>query len=450
MDFRIEKVSSIERRLDFTVPGDTVNSELNKAFGNLQRRVRLKGFRPGKVPRRVVEQRFGSSVRDEVAAGLINDSFRKATAEMEIFGRPTVTSQGKLNRGEDFIFSIAVEVRPELELNPYTGVSVRYPVRKVTDEQVDREVSRRLQSQASLAEVDGRGVESGDFVLAAVSIADGEETVHEHPGTMINMGSEAYYSGIESLLEGAEKGAEVSGEVTFDEDAQLAELAGRTLQVKATVESIQAMTTPELSDELAEQLGFEGGAEGMRAAIRAQLEESANNAARNQARANLLQVLIDANDFEAPKGLIDQQLNALLEEMKIQRAYRGEDPAKIQFTDAQLQDYRNRARFAAKASLILDHVSDAETIAVDDEELEAKYQEIADARGQAVEAIKGYFIKEGAVEELRARLLEEKTLDWLLEHAELEEVDPDAPDNDEAPVTDDDAAQAAAPEGGEE
>jgi trigger factor len=189
---------------------------------------------------------------------------------------------------------------------------------------------------------------------------------------------------------------------------------------------------------MAAQLGFEGGADGMRAAVQLQIQEAGDAQARNQARANLLNVLIDGNEFSAPAGLIDQQLKALLEEIRIQRAYRGENPRDIQFSDSELADYRTRATFAAKASLILDHVAKAESIGVEDGDLEAKYQEIADARGQRVEAIKGYFVKENAVEDLRERLLEEKTLDWLLERATL--VDPKPAD--EAPA---EAAAEAAP-----
>ncbi|MCB9795707.1 MAG: trigger factor, partial [Alphaproteobacteria bacterium] len=397
MSVQVEQVSSTQRKMTITVPASEVSSELDRAFRNLARTVRLKGFRRGHVPRHVVEQRFGRSVRDEVASNLMNKGFQDATTGLEFFGRPTVSDRGDVNRGQDFTFAITVEVRPELTLGSYTGVTVEYPVRKVTDEQVQVDIDRALQSQASLAEVEGRAIEAGDFVLASLKASEGDEVVHEHPGTMINTGEEPYYSGVEALLIGAESGAEVTGEVSFAEDAQVPEVAGRTLQVTAKIESIQAMTTPELSDEIAEQLGYEGGAEGMRFALRSKLEQAANDAGRNQARANLLRVLIDANEFDVPGALVDQQLEALLEEIRIQRAYRGEDPRKVQFSDAQMADYRSRARFAAKASLILEHVSKAETIEVTDDEIEAKYQEIADARGQEVAAIRGYFQKEDAV-----------------------------------------------------
>lgn len=431
MDFQIEKTSSIERRLTFTVPSGEVTAELEKGFRNLQGKVKLNGFRKGKVPRSVLEQRFGAGLREEVSSNLINRHFREATDSMELFGRPLVKERGELKSGQDFTFTIAVEVRPELELGPYTGVKVDYPVVSVPDARVEADVKARLQGQASLSEVTGRPAQPGDFLLTEIKVSDGDTVVHQHPGTMINTAQELYYTGIEAHLMGSEIGVEKTGEVRFSENAKVTELAGKTLTVTSNVQSIQSMQVPELTDELAQTLGHAGGADEMRASIRARLEESAKAAARNQGRANLLQELIKANEFDAPAGLIDQQLQALLEEVRIQRAYRGEDPRKIQFTDAQMADYRSRARFAAKASLILDHVAKAENLSISDDEIEAKYQEIADARGQQVEAIKGYFVKEDAVDELRKRLLEEKTLDWLLDRAELNEIG-GANDNDDA------------------
>lgn len=419
MSYQVEQVSPIQKKLLFTVPAQKVTSELDQAFKSLARNVRLPGFRPGKAPRRVLEQRYGKSIQQEVASNLINKSFQEHASSVEFFGQPTV-DKGVLARGQDFEFSILLEVRPELTLGDYKGVTVHYPSSTVEDAVVEQNITARLEAQKALAEVDRKKVEAGDHVLVELSVTIDGETAHEHPGTMINTGGDAYYKGLDEQLVGLTKGrAKTLKGVTFADDARLEDLAGKTGDVKAKVTSIQAYSTPELTDDLAGELGYEGGALGMREAIRMQLQGRIDENAKNQARANLLQTLIDSNTFDAPAGLVDQQLQALLQEIKVQRAYRGEDPKRIQFTDQEMADYRGRATFAAKASLILEHVSTAESIGVTDEDLEAKYEEIATLRGQRVEAIRGYFQKENAVEDLRDRLLEEKTLDWLLERAEF-------------------------------
>jgi trigger factor len=255
--------------------------------------------------------------------------------------------------------------------------------------------------------------------MVELTAKDGEAVVASEPGTMIRTEGDPYYTGIESLVEGQAIGEEKSGKVQFAESARTEAVAGRELDVTIKVQSIQANEIPELTDEVAKEMGYEGGAEGLRQAVRADLVASREEGARNQARANVLQALIDANKFDVPQSMIDDQLKALIEELRLQAAYRGRDPRQVTFSAAQLADLRVRAEFAVKGGLILEFVSKKESLAITDEDLERKFQEMADERGQAVETIKGYFERDNATEELRSRLLEEKTLDFLLEKSKL-------------------------------
>ncbi len=152
MAFQVEQISPIQRKLNFTVPANEVSSELDRAFRDMARKVRLRGFRPGKAPRSVLEARFGRSIKQEVAANLINNSFREAADALEFFGQPNV-EKGDLVRGTDFSFSITVEVRPELELAPYKGVTVDFPVRTVADGVVEANILQRLESQKPISEI---------------------------------------------------------------------------------------------------------------------------------------------------------------------------------------------------------------------------------------------------------------------------------------------------------
>jgi len=271
--------------------------------------------------------------------------------------------------------------------------------------------------------------------MTELVVADGEEELVREPGTMIRTEGELFYTGVEAMLEGMEIGAEKTERIAFAETARAEGVAGRELDVTLKVVSIQASEVPELSEELLEEMGVEGGETGLRESIRAQIAGSREEFSRNQARANLLQALIDANPFEMPANMIEEQLKMLMDELRLQEAYRGRDPRTVSFSEAQIADLRTRAEFAAKAGLILEHVAKVEELGVGDNEIEAKYHQLAEERGQSVEAIRGYFVKDDAVDELRARLLEEKTLDWLLERATLvspEDAAADEPDDAEA------------------
>ena len=431
MKVDVASVGSYERHLHFSIPAKDVKVELDRAFRTLGKQVRMRGFRPGKTPRRLLEQRYGPQVRSDVANNLIQSSYTSALADhsIEPVGQPRLEKSGDLGGNSDFEFTIAVDVRPEVELTSYTGLDVVYPRVEVSDAELEAAVAERLAGQARLVEITDRAIAAGDTVLTELVATDGDDEVAREPGTMIRTDGDSYYAGIEDTLIGMSVGDETTADVTFGADAKAAGVAGRTLSTTVKIHSVQATQIPELDDDLAGEMGFEGGAEGMRGAIQLQLQERRNELARNQARANALEALIEANAFEVPSGMVDQSLQMLTEELKLQTAYRsGRDPRTITFSDAQMADLRGRAVFAAKAGLILESVAAKESVEVVDADLDRKYNELALQRGQTVEAVRGYFMKEGAVDELRDRLLEEKTLDWLLENSNLVEPAEDAQD----------------------
>ena len=427
-EMNIEEVSKIGRKLHFTVASNEVKVELEKAYKDLMRKVRMPGFRPGKVPRKMIEARYGPQVKGEVSGKLIEAAYREAVRELPVAGRPEVVDQGDVRGDTELTFSIAVDFRPEIEVSGHKGVAVDMPVAKVTKADIDRAIGQRLASQARIEEVtDDRAVQPGDLVVTALTLTQsGNELVNE-PGTMIHTAAERYYPGVETLLIGLKTGDEKSEEVTIGAHADNEELRGETVLAKVKVVNIQAHVVPELDDEVAKALDFEN-AKDMTAKVKAQLAEFAENTGRNQARVSVLEKLVETNQFEVPQGMIDEQLNALVDELRMRQAYMGQDPRQLKFSDAEMADLRVRAEFAARASCVLDGVARQESLEVSDADLEAKIQEMAEQRGQPVEAIKGYIEQENASAMLSARILEEKTLDWLLDNAKITKVDPPAPD----------------------
>lgn len=435
-EMNIEEVSNIGRKLHFTVDSGEVKVELERAFRDLMRKVRLPGFRPGKVPRKMIEARYGDQVKHEVFGKLIEATYREAARDLPVAGRPAVVEQGDVRSDLDLTFSIEVDFKPEIEVKGHKGVAVNMPVAKVTKADIDRAISQRLAGQARIEEVtDSRAVQSGDLVVTQLTLTQsGNELVNE-PGTMIHTVAERYYPGVEGLLIGMKAGEEKSEEVTIGQHTENEDIAGETVLAKVKVITIQAHVVPELDDEVAKALEFDS-AKDMKAKIKAQLAEFAENTGKNQARVNVLEQLVELNTFDVPQGMIEEQLNALVEELRMRQAYMGRDPSQLKFSDAEMADLRTRAEFAARAGVVLDGVARQEKIEVSDEDLEAKIQEMADQRGQPVEAIKGYIEQEGASSVLTARIQEEKTLDWLLDNAKITKVDPpkaDEPAAAEAP-----------------
>ncbi|MSP55645.1 MAG: trigger factor [Myxococcales bacterium] len=429
MSVQVDQLSSTQKRIAITVPQAEVKKKVDEAFKRYAGKINLPGFRRGHIPRNIIEAKFGKQIRSEVASDLMNFKFREAAVDVEYLGQPEVENAADLSDASDFSFAIKVQVKPSVQVSDYVGVKVDFPLVQVGDDQVEAQVRTRLGGAAKLVAVEeDRAVERGDLVLTEIAI--GDRVVES--GTMVNTAGDRYYPGVDALVVGLKKGESVTGSVAFGPNAPAQELRGQSHEARITVHGIQISKVPELSDEVATELGYEGGVEAMRAAIRMQEESTANEVARNQARVNLLQVLLGRHAIDVPPAMVDSHLQLLLEELRIQAAYRGRDPRNLRYNESQMADLRERAAFAARSSMLLDAVARAEGIVITDDDLDAKYQEIADMRGQRKEAIKGYFAKDNAVEELRKRLSEERTLDWLLERAELQTAH--APSSEPAPA----------------
>jgi trigger factor len=427
-ELNVEEVSTISRKLHFTVDANEVRQELDRAFRELSKRVRLPGFRPGKVPRNMLEARFGAQVRGEVGGRLIELSYREASGDLKVTGQPTVEEQGEVNAKDALTFTIQVDVHPEVEVKDHTGVAIDMPVAKIGPADVDRAIANRLASQARIEEVgDDRPVTLGDLVVTELTLSkDGEELANE-AGTMIHTTAERYYPGVEAELIGMKTDESKTVELTIGDQTQYEHLSGVSCTATLKIISIQAHTVPPLDDESAKALGFDD-AKSMTADIEEQLNKYAMDTGRNQARVGILEKLVESNEFDIPQGMIDEQLSALVDELRSRQTYMGKDPKDLRFTDPEIDDLKMRAEFAARSSAILTAVARQENIAVDDEELDGKIAEIAEQQGQPLEAIKAYVEQQGAAEIMRARVLEEKTLDWLLDHAKVTEVEPPPPE----------------------
>lgn len=438
MNIEVLSENAYARKVSVTVPATTVRAALEKAYQTVGRKARLPGFREGKVPRNVLEARFGASIAEDVAGELIQESWTRAMADhgLEPVGRPSVTDQGRVAASADFSFTIAVDVKPAIVASTYTGLSVYWPKSETTEDEVTAELERRRRSQTRLTAVTDRPVAEGDVVQVELTVKDGDNVVLTEPGTLIRTRNESWFAGIESFLFGLSVDESKTGDVAFTGQARHESLKGKTLSVTAKVLGIQAMQAPELTDDLAKELGHDTVA-ALTADARASLDKGRADQARNQARANLLEALIAANPFEVPASMVEQNLNMLVEELKLQQAYAGVDPRTVRFTQAQMADLRTRAAFAAKGGLLLESVWKTEGLTATDADIEAKLAEIAAERNQTVDAIRGWIEKDGGIEDLRQRLLEEQTLDWLLAKAVVSH---------EAPAAAGEAAPAAEPE----
>jgi trigger factor len=419
-DLQIEEVSQSQRLLKFSVNKKEIVSALDMAYKRLSKQVRMQGYPRGKTPRWLLEKRYAKSIEAEVVEEVIQKSFDSAEIPHVVLGRPSVTDIGKIKSGKALDFSMRIDIRPEVEIVGYQGMEVPYEEPTLQDGELEQSIAKKLESKKKIEDApEGKSAAEGDFVLAKFTLTSDGEQIADESGTMINIGSERFYPGLDEKLIGLQKGQTSSVECTIAEDAILENLQGKECTAEVEIINIQSYHVPELNDELAKELGFEGGVEEMRVASEDELLQARKEGARNAARVSILQALSKSNEFEVPQPIIEEQLKALTEELRMRRMYAGEDPRKVQFSDAEMADLRERAEFAGKSACILSSISKQESIEVESADIQAKVEEIASMRGQTVESIMSYIRAENAEGMLAERILEEKTLNWIFEQAAL-------------------------------
>ncbi len=421
IEYKVEEVNSFRRHISFTVEAGHVDASLKEAYSDLQQNARLPGFRKGKVPTSILRKKFGRSIRMDVAQKLVEEGWKQVDHQsLEVVSQPSIEGQlPELRKGSAFQFVVGVDVRPHVAVTDYKGIEVVYPASEATNEEVDARIESMLSSKKSITEVEDADatVTEGDYALLALVLKDGEgNEVANEPGTMFHVGGNKFYTGLEEHVIGMKSGESKDATVTISEESNFEHLRGGTFEASIELKQIQRMSAPALTDELAEELEYES-VEDMRAKLTADISKAKDENFKNQARVQILQHLVAHNEFDVPQGMVEEQFKALTNELRMQQMYMGKNPDDVRFSDAQRQDLQTRAVFAAKAACLLGSVNDLEELEVTEADIDAKLEELAEAQGQTVEAIKQYISMEQATEMLTERVQEEKTLNWLLDNA---------------------------------
>lgn len=424
MNVTVENVNAVIRKLTITVPASTVKRELDTAYRNLQGRTNLKGFRPGKVPRSVLEGYYGQQVAHEVTGRLISDTLEQAIMEnnFQVVSQPAVEPQSALSASKDLVYFATVEVKPEVTAHDYMGIPAVREIYPLDETEVERRLLA-LQEQKSILVVveEARALQLGDYARVEYSAwSDGRALEKNMPRTthvLIEPGS--FLPGFDEKVVGMEKGETREFDLTLPEGFQQQPLAGKTIALKVILHDIKRREMPALDDEFAKDNGAES-LEGLREGFRTSLKDELAQIAEIKLHRHVASQLIELHNVELPQGLIDQQIDLLAQE---QRRQQGLKPAKgkLTLTEAQRQELGKEAAFRLRTSLILESVATVENLEISDDELNARLEEIAEESHQKVEAVRGLYIKNNALDDLKSKLREEKALQLVIEKAAVTE-----------------------------
>lgn len=417
--------SSVVRRLEVEVDAGRVRQAFERAYRDLARRARIRGFRPGKAPRAVLERMYGPQIREEIEHSLVSESLPKAVEEAGLHpvGEPAIDARPP-EADEPFRYTAQIEVKPAIELPPLEGLPGERPSTELSETDVLTELEGLRERHAQLLEEPAGVAGAPGHVLKVdfVGRVDGKpfEGGSGHD-VAVELGSDRFLPGFAEQLEGVRAGEDREVRVSFPEDYGHPELAGKEAVFAVHVASVQRRELPELDDDFAKDLGEFEDLEALRRRVRDDLRAARERAAEVRLRASLLGALVARTSFEVPPGLVERRLDRQLARAHHELEDSMPEEALHAQLDAWREAWRSRAERDVREALLLEAVAAKQGLVVSDEELEARIASLAQEQGVDAPRLRNAYRQGELWEALRVQMLDEKALAFLCAEAKIEE-----------------------------
>ncbi len=421
MKVQVESVSSIEKRLSIEVEAQVVDRELSQAYAALSQQVKVPGFRPGKVPRRILEQKYRTEIEADVVRRVqaratvdaIKEHDVKAVSEPQYLG-------GKILANTAYTFTARLEVKPEVNVKEFKGLALKKLDSSIDDAKVDEQLTRLREGRATTEPVSGRDVAKiGDLAVIDFDALKGGQPFPGNTGRNVSVEVEPgeLIEGKLPQLEGQKLGEARTFDYAFPAAYRVEEVKGQTASFTATLKELKERKLPELNDDFAKSQGVDT-VDALKAKIRADLERAIKSRLETDARENVLKALIEKNPFECPPSMIQRGIDSMLDGALGSLMRSGVDPRTLNLDWNKLrEDMRPRAEVEVRGALILEALGRAEQLSVSDEDVEKKLAELAASAGVPVAQAKKSYAGAEALSSLKSRIIEDKALELVKQHA---------------------------------
>jgi trigger factor len=424
LQVEMESLSEVKRKLRIVVPSDEVVQEVDRAYRELGKRAKVKGFRPGKVPRSILEMYYGKQVEQEVSDSLVRRSLGEALKERDL--EPVNLSWPEppppVVAGEDYRYSVELEVNPEFTVEDYQGLQLTAPEVTVSDEEVEGRLEEIRQGNALLKPpAEDRGAREGDFVVLDYQTSFGGQPVAggKAEGTYMEVGSGKFNEEFERHLLGLKPGAQARFDVDLPDDFANPLLAGKVVEFQVQVHEVKEKVVAELDDTFAQALGgnFKTLAD-LRTALREDIikvkERERQALMENQA----MDQLLARHQFEVPPTLLAQEQETMLREQWERLAQYGMNPAAMDHSKM-VEAVKPLAERRVRVKLVLGRIAAQEGFTVEDAEVEAALARIAVHSGKGLPEVRQFYQERDLMGALRRQLIGDKTMKFLLDQASV-------------------------------
>ena len=414
MQVSVENVGNLGRKVTVRIPATRLEDTVRNRVQEMGRSARLKGFRPGKVPTKVIEQRFGAQIRGEALSELIGSTFQEAvsTEKLRPALQPSISTSGQPENGE-IEYVATFEVMPEIGTLDVSGLEITKPVATVEDADIDQMIETLRLQRRSWNPVE-RGAQKDDMVLFEFSAQAADfrypEEGSDRVGTIV--GSEVLFKGLEDLLVGHKTDDAFEADLDFPADFRIPGLAGKSAHASFKIIRVQEANLPELDDAFVAAFGVnEGGLAKFREDVRANLERELSAALTSRLKAASVEKLVDAHaDLELPQGLIDNEARELA-----RQAAGDKQPA------GPSEPFLPSARRRVAGGVLLAEIARQNSIRIDTSRVVSALQAIASTYEEPEQVVELYSKDPQLMSGLQSRVLEDQVIDWIAQHAKVSE-----------------------------
>jgi trigger factor len=427
MKIDVDEISPVQRKIRVELPAETVANEFSRAYQDLGRRVRVKGFRAGKAPRSVLQGMYGDELKGQVRTQLVEASLGEVIKErgLEIVSRPEIEANDLLE-DRPFSFSAVFEVKPDIEVKDYLDVEVEKVRLSVTEDQIDEALRRLQESHARLEPVENRAqVQRGDFITLDFdgSIAGKPFSGGKGENYLLEVGGGRALPQFEEAMVGLNQGGREQIRVVYPENYPNSELSGKAVDFSVVVREIKEKKLPELDDDFAKDHGECASLEELRMAICRRLEDELKHMQDEELKEQIISRLIQASLITPPPAMVERQTRYLMERYhnrETEPAASGKGATSLEETRKTLE---RRALRQVQATLLVEKISQLEKIEVSSTETQERIDQLTRAAGERGKTVREIYSKSDARADLRGQMVFERTLNFLLERAHIKEVE---------------------------
>jgi len=422
MQVSVETTSGLERRVTIQVPAAQIDEAVEERLKQTAKSARINGFRRGKVPMSFVRRQYGNEVRAEVVSEVMRTKYVEAITQEKLnpAGFPEIDASVN-EAGKDLEFVATLEVYPEVEVGSVADLSVEKPVASVSDEDLDKMIEVLREQQAKWNEVDRAATEQDQVNIDFEGFIDGEAFEGgKAEGHDLGLSSGTFIPGFEAQLVGTKAGEEKDVNVTFPEDYQAEQLKGKDAVFKVKVNKVSEQQKPELNEDFFKLYGVEeGGLEAFRADVKKNMERELEQTIKNKVKEQIVSALVERNEFDVPKALISNEIDALRQ----QAVQQFGGPSNFDASALPAELFQEQAEKRVKLGLLMASVVEAKELKADDAAIRAYVEKLAESYQDPQQVVDYYMNNEQMRQQLESAVLEEQVVENLLNEASVNEVE---------------------------